>query len=71
MPRLTCSCCGDDAGRHVQHYNRDTGYGICAKCVAWLRSRNEPEAEITKNYGIEGVNFASPRTLTSDLAEDR
>lgn len=60
--QLTCCCCGGDAGRFDQHWNRDTGYGICAKCIAWLRSGNrESEEEIRQNYGKEGVNFAAPK----------
>lgn len=58
--RMTCCCCGDYAGRYEQHWNRDTGYGICAKCIAWFRLRGETEEEIRECYGIEGVNFALP-----------
>jgi hypothetical protein len=63
---MTCCCCGENAGRFRQHWNRDTGYSICAKCIAWLRSRGETEAEIRDLYGIEGINFAaaSPCTLS-------
>lgn len=57
MRRLTCCVCGDDAGRFEQWWNRDTGYGICAKSVVWLRSRGETEEEIRFSYGIEGVHF--------------
>jgi hypothetical protein len=57
MPHLTCCCCGESAGNFAQHWNRDTGYGICAKCIAWIRSRGESESEIKSLYGIEGVNF--------------
>lgn len=71
MPRLTCCCCGDDAGRFAQHSNRDTGYGVCARCIAWLRGRGVDETEIKRNYGAEGVNFAAARTLASDIMEDR
>lgn len=72
LRRLTCSCCGSDAGRFQQHYNRDTGFGICARCIAWIRGRGTPEPEIARLYGAEGVNFApAPRTLASDIAEDR
>lgn len=55
--QLTCCCCGSDAGRWQQHWNRDTGYGVCAKCVDWVRSRGESEDEIASNYGKEGVNW--------------
>lgn len=54
---LGCCCCGGDGGYFEQHWNRDTGYGICARCVAWQRSRGTTEAEIADLYGREGVNF--------------
>jgi hypothetical protein len=57
--RLTCCVCDEDAGTHEQHWNRDTGFGICASCVAWVRSRGETEAEIRDLYGVEGKNFAA------------
>ena len=53
---LECCCCGEST-RGRQWWNRDTGYGICRKCIAWLRERNTPEAEITDLYGQEGVHF--------------
>ena len=57
---MECCVCGDDAGRFEQHWNRDTGYGICRKCVDWVRSRGETDAEILDLYGVEGVNYAAP-----------
>jgi predicted amidophosphoribosyltransferase len=59
--RLTCSCCGSDAGRWAQHWNRDTGYGICPKCVEWLRTRYEPD-EMIRLYGTPGINHEEPTT---------
>lgn len=63
--RMTCCVCGEDAGRWHQHWNRDTGFGICMKCIGWVRSRSVTEAEIADLYGEEGVNFGSkqPRTV--------
>jgi hypothetical protein len=55
---LSCCVCGEDAGYYEQHWNRDTGFGVCAACVTWLRGRGETEAEIHDLYGVEGVNFA-------------
>lgn len=53
---LTCACCfGDCRGR--QWYNRDTGYGVCWRCIVWQRSRGIGEKEIKDCYGIEGVHF--------------
>ncbi len=57
---LECCVCGNDAGNWRQHWNRDHGYGICRRCIEWLRSRRTPEDEIRDYYGVEGVNFAGP-----------
>ena len=57
---LACCVCDGPAGRFEQHWNRDTGFGICPACIAWVRSRGESEAEIRDSYGIEGVNFEAP-----------
>jgi len=54
---MTCCVCGNGAGRWEQHWNRDTGYGVCFSCVEWVRSRGETEAEIADLYGKEGVNW--------------
>lgn len=62
--RMTCAVCGSDAGRWHQHWNRDTGYGACRKCVAWVRARGE---NIESLYGIEGVNFAAPSPARASL----
>lgn len=57
---LRCSCCGDDAGRWKQWHNRDTGYGVCLRCVTWFRQDGrETEDEIRRNYGIEGENWGA------------
>jgi len=56
---LTCCVCGADAGRFEQHWNRDDFFGICVRCVMWERTRLEEE-EITRLYGVQGVNFAAP-----------
>lgn len=66
---LACCVCGNDAGRHAQHWNRDTGFGVCKDCIAWLRSRNESEAEILDLYGIEGVNFEAAAPLIMHRVE--
>ena len=60
LRHMECCVCGDDAGRFEQHWNCDTGYGICRKCVDWVRSRGETDAEILDLYGVEGVNYAAP-----------
>jgi hypothetical protein len=55
--RLECCCCGGDAGRWHQHWNRDTGYGICMKCIDYCKGHGMDADEIKGSYGIEGVNF--------------
>lgn len=57
--RMTCCVCGSDAGRWAQHWNRDTGYGVCVTCVQWVRSKGDTDAEITDLYGREGVNWGA------------
>lgn len=54
---LECCCCGGGAGKWKQHFNRDTGYGVCASCVKWMKERGTSDAEIAENYGKEGVNW--------------
>lgn len=55
--RMECCCCGEYAGKWEQHWNQDTHYGICVKCVEWQRGRGTSEAEIADLYGKEGVNW--------------
>lgn len=59
---LTCSVCGSYAGWFEQHWNRDAGYGICSKCVAWRRERGEIEEQIRVLYGEAGINYQDPTT---------
>ena len=54
---LICCCCGAQAGRWQQHWNRDTGYGLCAKCAAWI-PRRWPETDMEQTFGKVGVNYA-------------
>lgn len=53
---LTCCCCGEQT-RGRQWHNRDLGYGMCGKCIAWVRARGMSEAEIRDLYGIEAIHF--------------
>ena len=70
--RMECSCCGSDAGRWQQWWNRDTGYGVCKRCVTWITTRrpqteeneNMPE-NIKANYGIEGVHWGEINEVQS------
>lgn len=54
----TCCCCGNEAGRWKQHYNRDTGYGICRCCLDWMIAKGSITAqEIESYYGKAGINY--------------
>jgi hypothetical protein len=61
---MTCYVCGEDAGTHEQHWNRDTGYGICPTCVQWEQSHGMSQDEVRDLYGIEGVNYSAPSYVT-------
>lgn len=56
---LTCAVCGADAGRFKQHWNQDTGWGICRPCIDRLAARGETAEELGDLYGIEGINYAA------------
>lgn len=56
---MKCSVCGAFAGHYQQHPNCDTGWGICAPCVATQSGREEPE-EMARLYGKAGVHFEQP-----------
>lgn len=57
-----CTCCGGFAGKSVQWPNQDTGTGLCASCVAWIKGRNPhmTEEEFEFTYGKEGVHYPAP-----------
>jgi len=61
--RLECAVCGGDAGRYEQHWNRDTGYGLCRGCAEWLIARGTPPEEMADLYGRPGENYEAPREL--------
>lgn len=53
---LTCCCCGKSTqGR--QWYNRDKGYGLCANCAEWIKSRGTSAEEMQSLYGIKGTHY--------------
>lgn len=52
---LQCSCCRSETkGR--QWHNRDAGYGLCNKCVAFVSAREDVQSML-RNYGIKGVHY--------------
>ena len=53
---LTCCVCGEGT-RGRQWHNRDTGFGVCKKCVEWVKSRGETDANVHSYYGVEGVHY--------------
>lgn len=53
---LYCNCCGAQT-RGRQWHNRDTGYGMCTDCIAYVRSKGMPEEEIVDLYGQEGIHW--------------
>lgn len=59
LKHLTCACCGGDAPSLAQWWNRDTGYGVCGRCVDWIRSRGSTSEEISFSYGVEGRHWFS------------
>ena len=54
--RLECCCCGEPAGVWAQWWNRDTGYGIRAPCIAYNRRLGADDAEIDNLFGKAGVH---------------
>lgn len=57
--QLTCTCCGGDAGRWQQHWNQDTGYGLCPGCRDWIWNRGTKDRdEFERTYGKPGTNYA-------------
>lgn len=56
---LNCTCCGGSAGRWQQWHNQDTGYGLCARCAAWIAGRGQTE-DMDRTYGVPGVHREAP-----------
>jgi hypothetical protein len=56
---LTCCVCGEDAGEFEQHWNRDTGWGICVRCVSEEAIRETPD-QMLSLYGKVGINYGQP-----------
>ena len=57
--RKECSVCGREVeDRYTQWWNRDAGYGICARCVPWIRKHEGDEA-LRRNYGEPGIHYCN------------
>lgn len=57
---LRCNCCGGEAGRFVQHWNQDTGWGICRDCLErYYIGKGHDAGGVLSIFGVEGVNYAS------------
>lgn len=55
---LACCVCGSFAGRWLQHWNQDTGFGLCARCRDWLLTKNPYTPELMADlYGLPGRNY--------------
>lgn len=54
---LSCCCCGGWIERGRQWHNRDTGYGMCVLCIAYVRKKGMGQAEIEDLYGLEDVHW--------------
>ena len=52
---LTCCSCGE-ACKGRQWWNRDTGYGLCPKCAAWIATRETAE-QMHENYGEADTHY--------------
>jgi hypothetical protein len=56
VKNLECAVCGGPAkGR--QWWNRDRGYGVCPKCIDWMKKRGTSDEEIEDLYGKKGVHW--------------
>ena len=53
---LECNCCAA-ATRGRQWWNRDTGFGMCVPCIAFVRKHGMSEADILDYYGVEGIHW--------------
>lgn len=58
---LDCAVCAQYAGKWHQHFNRDTGHGLCAKCRDDLSKTETPE-HMRMRYGVAGVNYEAAKS---------
>jgi hypothetical protein len=52
---LRCACCGGEAPAKHQWWNRDTGFGVCARCFEFAVKREGAEQAINY-YGHPGIH---------------
>ena len=57
---LECCCCGQPAGKFLQHWSREPGYGICPRCA--LKQTKDGE-DMREMYGAEGINYTLPKNM--------
>jgi hypothetical protein len=56
---LTCCCCGAST-RGRQWWNRDTGFGLCPRCITFVGDADVPMGTTVSAYGIRGHHFDLP-----------
>lgn len=54
---LICACCSGYAPSRAQWWNQDTGYGVCARCFAWV-SAKEGYQQACQHYGYPGQHHS-------------
>lgn len=60
LQRLTCCCCGDSTiGR--QWWNRDTGFGLCDRCVEYCHADQTDDDGVNRSYGKRGYHYDLPQ----------
>lgn len=64
MKILSCGCCGGRAPGK-QHWNHDTGFGLCPRCAVYLAARGKNDE--LKGYGTPGVHYAVRVTRATSL----
>ena len=68
--RMECACCAGYAGRFAQWWNRDTGYGLCGRCVEQMKRRGKPDSELEFEYGKAGIHYATPEQWAEIVKEE-
>lgn len=54
----TCCCCGDRTAQPFEQWrNRDTGYGLCDRCIDYC-AKGETLESFKSCYGKPGVHYS-------------